>query len=107
MKSQNTLLIVLTLCLALVSCKGPEPAQLRKEIAVGTFRNVKVGMTQSQVIELLGAPDDSDTQIKFYSGFTGNGCINTSTEVNRLVWRRSFMYAVAFEQGKVVSKRKW
>lgn len=107
MKSTITLLNILVLiCLALFSCRGPA-AQTHKEIAPGTFRDVKIGMTQSQVIELLGGPDDSATEIQLFSGFTPGGCINTSKTVHRLVWHRSFMYVVAFHEDKVISKRKW
>jgi hypothetical protein len=94
------------ICVVLFSCTGPT-AQTHKEIAVSTFRSVKVGMTKAQVIELLGTPDDSITETHFFSGFTPRGCIKTSKTVHRFVWHGTFMYEVAFHEGKVTRKRKW
>ena len=99
--------ILVLICAVFVSCSPAPSAQTTKEITPAAFRNVKIGMTESQVVSLLGKPDDTTSEVQLYSGFTPGGCINTSTIVHRSVWHGTFMYGVDFVEGKVTRKHQW
>lgn len=68
------------------------------------FAQIRKGMTESQVIELLGKPDQT-TGESLLTSYDFPGCTTVVTNYDYFVWNRDRMYLITITGDRVVRKR--